>query len=1004
MVCILPGAGVSHLSFLLMLSENIYILFYMNNKIILSSLLIVSAGLTCAAPARKGNSKTKKTTKVEKKEEVVSIDKNKENNTFDIALKVYERASMPELTEAARNKVYERAAELFQKFAHDYENSEKRSQALMIVATCRQKLGNEQEMFKALETLADLPKQKTVNKPDENIALAAYLLGVNHLKNAVGGEADASLTKALHYFDTVAQYSEKAELVYDAKYRMAAINVEILKTKTAKGENAEQEQKEADALYSALTNEPAKSQVPAKKVRDAYFYYAQFLSDVGAPDNAMKQYENFLSMKDAPVDKSEDKCHVAYKQIARIALKNGDKTKAVQNYKECKNAGAKYDGAALDCEIIMALYQADGAAEILKMYSGSYAELSFLNAIKDAARSAQCARVLGYVKLVNGADSDPEIAAPFFKHAETKFLEVGAGDKSMAAEAGFYYIVCKQKTRNRKTAGDNADDNSNFEGVLEEYITRYEHEPKAAKYINMVRATRADLLLKTDTKRAVEQYEKIDINLLPEEQMKLDVVYKKAWIYYYQWKSSEDKSAVSSPEPALTAFLKVAESSPSVDPGRKATILCMLGIYYSSCENYAKALEEFEKVITNHKNSTSYSASLQGAAYACMAMKNKEANKKTAKGYEAKARTYFSDLVSYVEKIESGQNDNDNAVGADISKYATADAYYQLGCLYCFEDQELAMKYFNQAAKDCDDYVPHVELGLVQCQYLLITSGKAVASTKDNTVEPKIKLITDLTKLKKDYVAQYRTLTGAASSNEKKASQPVILIDAAGWCYDEAKKLTKNTDKSVPLPDVNYYELSIEFYRDAIVTNVEQGNPQIVANAKAADLFNLAGACLEAGKAEYIELGLQAIDRYMELQKDPYDRANAMLLKAKILNDKGQYADAAKLCDEALNLGVNGPIVSKLRLVSGDAAYLSKDYEKASKLYGLVANFDRSEDLNREALYKAYCAMKKDPNRVAESENYLQRLEEKLKVLGITADTPLLGLPPSAARHVSHKN
>ena len=975
----------------------------MNNKIILSSLLLVSAGLTCAAPARKGNSKPKKTTKVEKKEEVVSIDKNKENNTFDIALKVYERASMPELTEDARKKVYERAAVLFQKFADDYKDSEKRSQALMIVATCRQKLGNEQEMYKALEALADMPKQKTVNKPDENIALAAYLLGVNHLKNAVGGEVEASLTKALDYFGTVAQYSEKAELVYDAKYRMAAINVEILKSKNAKGENAEHEQKEAEDLYRVLTDDNAKSQVPAKKIRDAYFYYAQFLSDVGAADNAMKQYENFLSMKDAPVDKSEDKCHVAYKQIARIALKNGDKTKAVQNYKECKNAGAKYDGAALDCEIIMALYQADGAAEILEMYPGPYEELTFLNNINDAVRGAQCARVLGYVKLVNDVNPDPEIAAPFFKHAETKFLEAGAADKAMAAEAGFHYIVCKQKTGNRRNpSGDNADDNTSFEGILGEYITRYEQEPKAAKYINMVRATRADLLLKTDTNQAVEQYEKIDINQLPEEQMKLDVVYKKAWIYYHQWKTKDDKASVDSHEPALTAFIDAAESAHSVDPGRTATILCMRGIYYSSCEHYDKALKDFVVVIEKYKNSTSYSASLQGAAYACMAMKNKEVDKKIAKEYESKARTYFSNLVNYVEEIERGQNNNDNTGGADISKYATADAYYQLGCLYCFEDQEKAMKFFNNAAKDCDVYVPHVALGLVQCQYLLITSGKAAAPTTDNKEDPKIKLIKDLKTLKKVHAAQYRTLTGAAASNEKKASQPVILIDAAGWCYDEAKKLTKNTDKSVPLPEDNYYELAIEFYQDAIITNAEQGKSQIVANAKAADLFNLAGACLEAGKAEYIELGLQASDKYMELQKDPYDRANAMLLKAKILNEKGQYAEAAKLCDEALNLGVNGPIVSKLRLVSGDAAYLSKDYEKASKLYGLVANFDRTEDLNREALYKAYCAMRKDPSRVAESENYRQRLEEKLKVLGITADTPLLGLPPSAGRHVRH--
>ena len=975
----------------------------MNTKVILSSLLLVSAGLTCAAPARKSNTKPKKTTKVEKKEEIVSIDKNKENNTFDIAMKVYERTAMPELPEEARKKAYERAADLFQKFADEYKDSEKRPQALMIVATCQQQLGKEQEMYNTLETLAEIPNQKnSVNKPNEDIALAAYLTGVKYLKQAVSNGNDiATLRKALSYFESVVQFSGKPERVYDAKYRMAAINVEIWKNKTAKGENAEAEQATADSLYRDLTNAQTNSRIPAQNIRDAYFYYAQFLSDVGDSDNAMKQYESFLSMKDAPVDKVEDKCYVAHKQIARTALKNGDKTKAVEHYKECKKGGAKYDRADLDYEIIMGLYQVDGAEEILGMYPGACKDMTFLDNIQDPEKSAKCARVLGYVKLVNSADSDPEVAASFFKYAEQKFLKAGEAYKAMAAEAGYHYIVCLQKTRNRTASGVDAGGSSSFEQVLMDYTIMYENEPRAAKYVNMVRTTYADQLMQTNTDAALAQYEKINIDYLPDEQMKLDVVYKKAWCVYSQWKNNEGKASVVSPESALSAFISMAASNPNVDPGRVATMLCMRGIYYSSCNKYDEAIADFEVVIEKYKSSTSYSASLQGAAYACMAKKN-EADKDNAKKYEAKARKYFCELVEHVEKIEGGQNTQDGTGGSDVSKFATADAYYQLGCLYCFENPTLAMDYFKKAEGDNPQYKPHVALGLVQCQYLQITSGKGSPAAKDNTVELKITLITDLRKLKKKFAPQYKTLTG--TGGEKKSSQPIILLDAAGWCYEEAKNITKNTDKDAKKPDVNYYELAIEFYQDAIVATDEQGKPQIVASAQSADLFKLACACLETGMIEYLELGLQAIDMYMAQQKAPYDLANAMLVKAKLLNDKGQYEEAAKLCDDALNLGVNGPIVSKLRLAAGDAAYLRKDYEKASKLYGLVANFDRNEDLNREALYKAYCAMRKDPNRVAEADNYRQRLEEKLKVLGISADTPLLGLPPSTGRHVNHKD
>ena len=76
------------------------------------------------------------------------------------------------------------------------------------------------------------------------------------------------------------------------------------------------------------------------------------------------------------------------------------------------------------------------------------------------------------------------------------------------------------------------------------------------------------------------------------------------------------------------------------------------------------------------------------------------------------------------------------------------------------------------------------------------------------------------------------------------------------------------------------------------------------------------------------------------------------------------------------------------------------DYEKASQLYGLVANFDRNNDLNREALYKAACALRKN-GKEAEAANYEERLAAKLEEMKLDAAQPLQGLPPSIGRHVS---
>ena len=136
------------------------------------------------------------------------------------------------------------------------------------------------------------------------------------------------------------------------------------------------------------------------------------------------------------------------------------------------------------------------------------------------------------------------------------------------------------------------------------------------------------------------------------------------------------------------------------------------------------------------------------------------------------------------------------------------------------------------------------------------------------------------------------------------------------------------------------------------------------------------------------------------METDPHRRADGLKTKAMLLNGHGQPAKAMELCSEALNLGVNGPVLSSIRLVAGDSAYLMGDYEKASQLYGLVANFDRNNDLNREALYKAAQVLRLN-GKEAEADNYEERLKAKLKELGIDSKTPLEGLVPSISRHFS---
>lgn len=970
----------------------------MNTKILLGSVLVLGAGLACAAPSGKGKSKPKKNTKVEKKADVNSIDRNKENNTFDIALSVYKCSEKAELDDAARNKIYERSALLFRKFADDFPSAFRRTEALWMVAVCYQKLGNSQGVLDTLKELADLGLNKGQDAAkDPFIATAAYQMAVRYVRNAVSNNNDARyLQDAYKYFEVSVSHSSKSVEIYDAKYRMAAILVTLWKSKTKSGADASDECKKAYEIYDDLTADASAAHLPAQTWREVHFYYAQFLVESnGDLSKASGRYEKYIELTSAtPAGEDKDaaakqKLMTAHMQVARIALKLNDKQKAITHFKE-----ANVDIPELKCEIIMALYQADCPGEILSMYSGecSAKEMNFLKTIADPELSGQCASILGYVNMVNNGDHD--VAVGYFELAEDKFYKAGYMPK--AAEAGYLRIVCLQKinksSQNTSTA---------YDTTLKEYLERYSEQADVdVKYIDIVRVTYADQLLKSDAEvgTAKEYYKKVSLNNLPEE-TKLDAAYKKAWCFYHEWKKQAQKSVDAALQSALDDFISMASApSANVDVERIATIRCMRAIYYSECHNHDKSIEDFEVVINNYKDSSSYAAALQGAAYAYISKSETDKDKT-----ENKAKEYFQMLVDYAE----AQNGQSGGGKAGVSKFATADAYFRLGC-FCFsEDPSQAAEYFKKAEKDNSDYAALVALNLVKCQYLLIKTNK-----EQNVAAAKIKFITALEKLSRENEKQYKTLKSSPEGDSAESSQKMILLDAALWCFDAASDQVKSSDTDQK-DNQSYYKLSVTFYRDALCSADEKGMLRIDEKSRPADLLGMALACLELGDTTSVDIGLQAIDLYLGIQKEPYDLANAKLVKSKLLNAKGSniekndpenaklaYEEAAKLCDEALNLGVNGPIVSKLRLVAGDAAYLKGDYERAAQLYGLVANFDRSDDLNREALYKADCAMRKNANRVAEADNYRLRLKNKLEDMGKANLHPLHGLPPSVRRHV----
>lgn len=73
---------------------------------------------------------------------------------------------------------------------------------------------------------------------------------------------------------------------------------------------------------------------------------------------------------------------------------------------------------------------------------------------------------------------------------------------------------------------------------------------------------------------------------------------------------------------------------------------------------------------------------------------------------------------------------------------------------------------------------------------------------------------------------------------------------------------------------------------------------------------------------------LVASNNFLKDEDQPYRRADGMLDKASILLGLGKYADARKTAEDALALGVEGPLMASLKIVLGDISYAEKSLMK----------------------------------------------------------------------------
>ncbi len=284
-------------------------------------------------------------------------------------------------------------------------------------------------------------------------------------------------------------------------------------------------------------------------------------------------------------------------------------------------------------------------------------------------------------------------------------------------------------------------------------------------------------------------------------------------------------------------------------------------------------------------------------------------------------------MVAYYEKLI--------ACGDRVKPAAIAEAHYSIARALYEEDPARAIPHFEEARTiNPEHYSALVDLSLVQCYYKLQDAEK---------------LHQALMTLERSNPASYRGL-------------PAPILRWCGWMCSQARKF--------PAAD--------KYLTDALLREPEEtytapdGTQKTRPKAEPLVWKTLARARLELRQ---YERGLEAAQFYVSMETQPYRKADGMRDEAQLLIGLGRAEEARKVCEEAIALGIDGPLKSAVFITLGDAYYVEKQYGEAAKYYGRTANVVNDQELKPQALYKIACALRKG-GKEGEAAQYEEQLRQ----------------------------
>lgn len=248
--------------------------------------------------------------------------------------------------------------------------------------------------------------------------------------------------------------------------------------------------------------------------------------------------------------------------------------------------------------------------------------------------------------------------------------------------------------------------------------------------------------------------------------------------------------------------------------------------------------------------------------------------------------------------------------------------------------------------------------------------GKGYYDTKDaKNYEKSVAHLEEARKLRPD---KYKEPTDLLLVTTFYQLQDYNRLKAA---YDRIRKENKKVAASIPqaipawLGSQCFGQKDYAGADEYLTLSADMDEPQ---RTKKVVWSTLAKARLRSGR---FEQALKAIDFYLAAEEAPSRKAQGLLDKAVILANLKNWDEAKKVAEQALALGVEGPIKATLNITLGDIAFAREDYTEAARLYGTTAAlFTSDRELKPQALYKAAFALDK-AGKKEEARQYAQDLK-----------------------------